>query len=165
MAAGNISASDSDRKFIEIAQNAAAEIARKQAENNFASQKGQVEGRLLDKGMEGGSIEQVVTALMGKSNQDALNNIALQQQGQTAEQMTSLPFQRAGVQLSANQMLLQKLLGTSQPVLQAGLQERLAQTTTTSTGDPFGTLAGLGMQVGTMFAPGGAFAAKPKVAP
>jgi len=132
MASGNISASDSDRQFIETAQNAAAEIARKNAENNFASQKRLVEEQLLSKGMEGGSIEAVTTALMGKSNQDALNNINLQQQGQAAEQMTSLPFQRAGVQLSANQLLLQKLLGAANPVMQQSLQERLAQGTTTS---------------------------------
>jgi hypothetical protein len=132
MASGNISASESDRQFIELAQNSAAEIARKNAENNFASQKRGVEEQLLSKGMEGSSIEAVQTALLGKSNQDALNNISLQQQGQAAEQMTSLPFQRAGVQLSANQLLLQKLLGAANPVMQQSLQERLAQRTTTT---------------------------------
>lgn len=145
MAAGNVSASDSDRQFIELAQNAAAEIARKNAENNFASQKRGVEEQLLSKGMEGSSIEAVQTALLGKSNQDALNNINLQQQGQAAEQMTSLPFQRAGVQLSANQALLQKLLGAANPVLQQSLQERLAQgTTTTKTKE---STVGMGMQL------------------
>jgi len=158
MAAGNISASDSDRQFIELAQNAAAEIARKNAENNFASQKRGVEEQLLSKGMEGGSVEAVQTALLGKSNQDALNNINLQQQGQAAEQMTSLPFQRAGVQLSANQLLLQKLLGAANPVMQQSLQERLAQgTTTTKTKEStVGTAMQLAARGAAAYATGGA---------
>lgn len=132
LAGGNVSASAADRQFIETANNAAAEIARKQAEANFLSQKRLVEEQGISKGMEGSTVEAVNTALLGKSNEDALNQIALQGQAQTAEQMTSLPFQRASVQLSANQLLLQKLVGAANPVLQQSLQERLAQGSTTT---------------------------------
>lgn len=154
LANGNMNATASDRQFIETANNAAAEIARKQAEANFASQKRLVEEQGLAKGLEGSSIEAVNNARLGKSNQDALNAIALQGQATTAEQMTSLPFQRANAQLSANQLLLQKLLGAANPIMQQSLQERLAQgsTTTKTKGSPLDAVMKLTGDVASSYA-------------
>lgn len=153
LAAGKLSPSEQDRQFIETTQQAAAEIARRSAERNFRSQKRLVEESLIGKGMESGSREAVVKALLGQEHLDSLDTIALQQQGQTAEQMTSLPFQRAGVQLSANQALLERLVGTANPVLQAGLQERLAQTkrTTKTSGGGWQTAMALGAQAAGVY--------------
>ena len=148
-----------------IAQSVLAshEIAERAARSQYEDISAQIENDLLERGIEGSSIEAVNQAILGRQMQRQLADVSSQGQQFGSQALLNLPFQRAGVQLSANQQLLQQLLGGAQTGIQAGLSERLAQGTTTQTTDPgLGNvfqehLTGAGQVLG-MFATGGATA-------
>ena len=106
---------------------------------------------MLDRGLEGSSIEAVNNALLGRQLQQTLDQSSMQQQITNAQQLQQQATNRAGIQLNANQLLLQRILGGSQGVAGMGLQERLAQGTSTSVtetpynwGSAVGQIAGIG---------------------
>lgn len=78
-----------------------------------------------------GSEETVQAILGGLGQQQQLTSSLLAQQQQGGQALMQLPFQRAQTQLSANQQLFNQIAGTANPLLQYGLQERVAQPTTT----------------------------------
>lgn len=133
LAAGRISATAEDRRLAEESAGAARGVAEIQARQNMEEAMRAVEAQLLERGLAGSSIEAVNQATAGRQYQQTLDQIALQNQGQMAESLMNLPFQRAGTQLTANQLLLQRLVGGASPIMQTNLQERLAQGTTTQT--------------------------------
>jgi hypothetical protein len=81
--------------------------------------------------------------------------------------LMTLPLQRAGLQIGANQALFQQLTGAANPVLSSLLQERLAQPTTTQTQSGMGLgqimqLGGLaGTALGGLGSLGGLFGGSP----
>ncbi|KPK44900.1 MAG: hypothetical protein AMJ65_01640 [Phycisphaerae bacterium SG8_4] len=136
IARGKLEASPEDRALIEQSVQASREIAERAAREQYADLASQVEAGALERGIEGSSIEAVNRAVMGRELQRQLADITARTQQQTSEQLLSLPFQRAGMQLSANQQLLNQLLGATSPVLQTRLQERLVQQKQTSEVQP-----------------------------
>ncbi|KPJ97105.1 MAG: hypothetical protein AMJ55_00370 [Gammaproteobacteria bacterium SG8_15] len=132
-----------DISLLEQATGASREIAERAAREQLEDIMRQVEAGALERGIEGSSIEAVTRAIGGREMARQLADINAQQQQQMAEGMLNLPFQRANVQLGANQALLQQLVGTTTPVLQTRLSERLSQPTSIATTTP-----GLGELVG-----------------
>ncbi len=167
LASGELSVSPQDADLVRQIASLTGDMQRNQAQQNYEAMAGSVEGQLLDRGMEDSSIEAVSQALLGRQLQQSLDQGAIQNQITSSQMLQQMPFQRAGLQLSANQALLQQVLGGAQAVGNMGLQERLAQMTTTqSTETPFdwgamiGTLGGqamgAAMKAGTGGAAGGA---------
>lgn len=95
--------------------------------------------------------------------QGGINQSILQAQQAGGEALMNLPFQRGAMQLQANQALFNQILGAGGPVLQAGLQERIAQPTTTQSQSGFGLdqVAQLGALVAAPFTGGASLAALP----
>lgn len=87
----------------------------------FAEQRRGLESSLISRGVEGGTVEAVDEALL-RGDQAATRS------GLVSQILLDQPLQRAQVQLSANQVLFQRLMGAANPALQASLAERLAQT-------------------------------------
>ena len=158
-----LSPTGADEGLIAQSVQASQEIAERAARSQYEDISAQVENDLLERGIEGSSIEAVNQAILGRQMQQQLADVSSQGQQFGSQALMNLPFQRAGVQLSANQQLLQQLLGGAGTGIQAGLSERLAQGTTTQTTDPgLGNmlqqqLTGAG-QIAGMFATGGATA-------
>lgn len=149
LAAGNIQAGPQDRRLVEQSANAAAEMARRNAERDFLTTSRQTEDQLVSRGVDSSTIDAVVQALQGRQYQHQLGQIGLQQQGQSAEMMASMPLQRAGIQLNANQAILQRILGGAQPTLNYDIQARLGNMTqqTTKPFDLVGMAQGVGQTV------------------
>lgn len=120
-----------DMQLIQQGIGSIADMANRQATRS--SQLGQA--RLGDQmgGMQGSSGESVQRAIMETQLQDQINNRLDQASAQGSQAAMQLPFQRAQMQMSANQQLFQQLAGASNPILQHNLQERMAQPTTTTT--------------------------------
>lgn len=160
LASGQLAgATDADRALVEQAIQASQEIAERAARSQYQEISQQVESGLLERGMEGSSIEAVNQAILGRQLQQQLADVSSRGQQFGSEALLNLPFQRAGVQLNANQQLLQQLLGTSGGVLQAGLQERLGQPSVTSSpgiGQVLGNFSAVAGQTAGMLATGGA---------
>ena len=125
IAGGDLSATAGDRKLIEESAGAAFDIAQRQAEDAYTFAKGQTEETLLQRGVDDSTIGAVTTALQGKQYQQTLADISSQQQGQVASGLMQMPFQRAEAQISANQAILQRILGGSGQVLNYDVQSRL----------------------------------------
>ena len=157
IAGGDLSATPEDRRLIEESAGAASDIARRQAEDAYTFARGQTEETLISRGVDDSTIGAVTEAIQGKQYQQQLADIASQQQGQVASGLMQMPFQRAEAQISANQAILQRILGGSGQVLNYDLQTRLGSTTQEETKpfDYMSTGAGLG-QIGATVATGGA---------
>lgn len=93
----------------------------------FAEQRRGLESTLISRGVEGGTIEAVDEALL-RGDQAATRS------GLVSQILLDQPIKRAQVQLGANQVLFQRLMGAANPALQASLSERLAQTNIQSRG-------------------------------
>jgi hypothetical protein len=117
--------------------NASIERARQMAQREMESYSGELGAQLSEqmaaRGMEGSSSEVVARGLMGKNMQNQLAQALLAAQQQGGEALMNLPFQRAQVQLNANQALFNRIVGGAQPVYGGLLQERLARSTSTTT--------------------------------
>lgn len=151
LANGNFQITPEDRAFIEqiaaLSQRAAGNTIRA----NAADTMGAIEGDLLSRGLEGSTIEAVDKAVGMRQMQQSLDQSAIEGQITTAQQLREQALSRAGLQLNANQLLLQRILGGAGQLGQLGLQERLAQVTTKQeTEKPFdwGGVAGMAGQVG-----------------
>ena len=101
---------EQDRASVQDAQSAAGDVARAQMEQALAEALQQVEGGLLDRGLEGSSIEAVTNALIGRDFNRQMATMLGQQRAEGAQQLVNMPFQRADVALNANQLLMQRLV-------------------------------------------------------
>lgn len=131
LASGNLQLTAEDQALMRQIQELSGKAARSSMVDNAAFQSAQLEDRLLSKGMGGASIEAVNEAMIGRQLTQDLDQSALQGQITSAQQLRQHSLDRAGVQLNANQLLLNQILGGAGGVAQMGLQERLTQATTT----------------------------------
>ena len=155
LARGDLRASSEDRRLLDESIGAGRDIAERGARRAYEDSTRMVEEDLLGRGLDQSTISAITQALQGRAFQDTMANVGSQAQEQMATGMLQLPFQRAQTQMSANQILLQKLLGGLDSTRTANLNERLNQPTTT-TQKPFdwGAVAGTAVQAGTqMVAP------------
>jgi hypothetical protein len=161
LASGNLTLSPQDRALIQQAQQATGDVARNQMAQNMQQATRQVEDTAIGRSMQGGTIEAMLQAMLGQQGQASLDQLAMQQQGQAAEGMLNMPFQRAQVQLGANQLLLNRLVqGTTPVVNYDAAMRQLNQTSTTESNQGFGqSMAGLGATLGGAWLSGPAGAA------
>jgi hypothetical protein len=162
LASGDMRATGDDRRFLGEAVGAGRDIAERQARSAYEDSTRMVEEDLAARGMDQSTIAAVVQALQGREYQRTLADVGSRAQEQTATGMLTLPMQRADAQLNANRLLLERLMGGAGTLSAHGLQERLAQLTTTGRerGGHAGNIAGLlargGMAVATKGASEGA---------
>ncbi len=150
---GGLGITQQDRDLAAESLGATGDITRRQLEDFIRGANLNLDEQLSSRGIQGSSIESVQRGVIGREGVRQFANIASQERGQQAQLLSQLPFQR-------NQALLQNL-GLGQFIGQFGLQERLAQGTTTGTGTAtesgfsFADLASLGQSAGSLGAGGG----------
>lgn len=146
------------RAYLAQIQELTGDVARSQMRAGLQEAQGQVEAGLLDRGLQGSSIEAVQQAIQGRDFTRQMNEFLMRTQAQTAEQMVNTGFANAQVRLNQNQQLLSTLLGGSQTLLARDLQERMAQgTSTTKTRtkkSAFGQMMQLGQLGASFLVPG-----------
>lgn len=150
LASGNLQLSPQDVALIQQINALSGQQARNEFQQNYETVRGRVEGGLLDRGLANSSIEAVSQALMGQQLQQSLDQGTLQGQITSAQQMRQQALDSAGIKLNANQLLLQQILGGAGQLASMGLNERLAQTKTTSKTGGIGAGLGAAAQLGGM---------------
>jgi len=138
LASGNVQISPEDRAFIEEISRLSQKAAANNIRSNAAETMGAVEANALERGIGSSTIEAVNKAVGMRQMQESLDQSAISGQITTAQQLREQALSRAGLQLNANQLLLQRILGGASQLSAQGLQERLTQATTTGvTEKPF----------------------------
>ncbi len=130
-----------DRTLVAEAQNATGDIAKRQLEDLLRTANLGLDESLSARGVQGSSIESAQRAGVARDASRQIADLIDRQRQESASALINLPFQRAGVQISANQALLQQL-GLGNVVANQGLQERLSQLTTTNTQTESGISSG-----------------------
>lgn len=120
----------SDQQLVENSINATSDVAKRALEDFVKQANLGLDESLSSRGLQGSSIEAVNRAVVNRDAERRLADILSQAQGQGANALLQIPFQRAGVQLNANQALFQQLLQSATGVGQHGLQERVADINT-----------------------------------
>lgn len=133
LASGQMSVTPQDEAFIRQISTLTGELQRDQARASYDEMSQAVEGQLLERGLEGSSVEAVNQALLGRQLQQSLDMGTLQREITSAQQLQQQAQNRAGLQLNANQLLLQRILNSAGAVGNMSLQERLSQGTVTQT--------------------------------
>jgi len=142
-----------DQALVQQSIERTRQMAQRELESYTGELGAQLSEQMAQRGIEGSSSEVVARGLMGKNMQNQLAQALLQAQQQGGEALMNLPFQRAGIQLNANQALFNRIIGAAQPVYGGMLQERLARSTsTTTTKTPWGPeqIAGLAKMGGAI---------------
>lgn len=133
LAGGDLSAlgpSGADRELIAKSIGATTDMARRSLQQLSAEGQARLGETLTGLGQQDSSQESVQRAILERDLLRNAQDLISQQQIQGSQALMNLPFQRAGVQLGANQALFQQLIGSAAPALQSLLQGRLSQTTT-----------------------------------
>jgi len=126
-----------DQQLVEQSIGASTDIAERELRRRLEEMMAQYGEQMSARGIQGSSIEAMGAGQIYSGGLDQLANIISQGQGQGATALMNLPMQRAQTQIGANQALFQRLVGGAQPVMQAGLTERLnTMTTQTKTQKP-----------------------------
>ena len=149
-----------DRALVGQVQEASGAVARQQMEQNMQQILRQTEDTAIGRGIEGSSMEAINNALIGQNFQQQLAQMAMQQQGQSAQQLMNLPFQRSQAANQQNLARFQMLTGAAAPMVNYdAMMRQLNQTTTEET--PSQAMQNLpaqfqiAKQVGGMFVGGG----------
>ena len=141
-----------DVRLVEESIGTTRDIAQRQAQQALSQLGAQTREQMAGRGIQGSSIEGLQNVLNQAFTQQQLMDMIQQSQLQGGQALMNLPFQRAGLQLSANQALFNRIVGASQPSLANLLQSRLAQTTRTEkhSGGQLGQFLQLGQSLGSM---------------
>jgi len=125
--------SGADQELIQQSIMRAAQMAQSQLgmQGNLLGAQGREQ--LSSRGVSGSSSEVLQTLLNQLGTQQGINQSILGAQQQGGEALMQLPFQRAQVQLSANQQLFSNILNAGGGALNVLSAERMAQPTTTNT--------------------------------
>lgn len=148
LAAGQMEINPYDRALVQQAQESTGQVAQQQMDQNMEQILRQLQDQAIGRGIENSSLEAVNNALVGQDYQRQMQQMMSQLQGQSAQALMNMPFQRAGVQLNANQALMQRLVGGAQPAL--GYDQGIRQMGMTSTREsPFDFGALMNTAIGT----------------
>lgn len=123
-----------DKALVEESFGATRDMATRALEDWMRESNLGLDETLSSRGIQGSSIEAVQRAVVNRDAGRQLASILDKSRGEGAQALMGLPFQRAGVQLNANQQLFQQLLGAGGNVANFGLQERLADIDTSGFG-------------------------------
>ena len=156
LAGGDLSVlgpSGQDQQLVSQSITRAAEMARRALQGQLQIGGANLDEELAARGIQGSSIEGFRRAGLEAGAFDQITNVTEGAAQRGGEALMNLPFQRAAVQLNANQQLFNRILGAGGLVSQQGLQERLAQGTQTQE-QPFSVGQGLqlGQQIGGLAA-------------
>ena len=143
--------SEADIRLISETLGRTRDITSRNLEDLSAEGQARLSEQLASRGIQGASIESVDRAILERDLQRRGADVLDRSRIEANQALLQLPFQRAQVQLGANQTLLQGLLGAANPLLQGLTQERMAQGTQETTAPAFGA--------GDLLALGGAAAA------
>ena len=124
----------SDRQLVETSFGATSDLATRALEDFIRESNLNLDEVLSSRGIQGSSIESVQRGLVGRDATRQLASILDRARGEGAQALMGLPFQRAGVQLNANQALFNQLLGAGGQAANFGLQERIADIDTSGYG-------------------------------
>jgi hypothetical protein len=127
-------------------------MVRSEFEQQLNAFMAQMDEEMARRGVQGSSIELARQGTIGENFMKYLERSLGQEQLQGSQALMNLPFQRAGVQLGANQQLVNQLIGMGNPTLQHGLNERINQGTTTQTQESKGFTPTELMQLGVTLA-------------
>jgi hypothetical protein len=143
--------SGQDQELVSQSITRAAEMARRALQGQLQLGGANLDEELAARGIQGSSIEGFRRAGLEAGAFNQILNVTEGAAQRGGEALLNLPFQRANVQLNANQALFNRILGAGGLVAQTGLQERLAQPTTET---PFSAAQGLqlGQQIGAVAA-------------
>lgn len=156
MAGGDLSVlgpSGQDQELVSQSITRAAEMARRALQGQLQVGGANLDEELAARGIQGSSIEGFRRAGLESGAFDQITNVVDQARQEGGQALMNLPFQRAAVQLNANQQLFNRILGAGGLVAQTGLSERLAQGTSEQE-TPFSVGQGLqlGQQLGSIAA-------------
>lgn len=156
LASGNLQISPEDEELMRRIQQLSGDSARNQMQQNLDFATGNLEDTLLSRNVGNASIEAVEQAMLGRQSLSDLNLSTIEGQKTEAEQLRQHTLDRGGLQLNANQLILNRILGGAGGVAEMGLNERINQTTTTETAETpfnFNSLAQTGMMAASMAFP------------
>lgn len=158
LAGGKLEINAQDRAMVQQAQDATGQLARSQMEQAMEDAMRQAEAQGLERGIEGSSLEAVNNALIGQDMQRQIGQLAMQQQAQGAQQLMNMPMQRAESTMNANQLLMNRLVQGAQVGLgyDQGIRQLNQTKITEAPSELPGQILGLGAQIGTAMATGGA---------
>lgn len=156
LAGGDLSAlgpSGMDQELVAQSITRAGEMARRALQGQLQVSGAGLDEELAARGLQDSSIEGFRRAGLEAGAFSQITNVVEQAQQQGGQALMNLPFQRAAVQLNANQALFNRIMGAGGLVAQTGMQERLAQPTQT-TETPFSVQQSLqlGQQLGSIAA-------------
>ena len=156
LAGGDLSAlgpSGLDQELVSQSITRAGEMARRALQGQLQVSGAGLEEELAARGIQGSSIEGFRRAGLEAGAFSQITNVVEQARQEGGQALMNLPFQRAAVQLNANQALFNRIMGAGGLVAQQGLQERLAQPTQVQK-TPFSMQQGLqlGQQLGSIAA-------------
>ena len=117
LAEGRVGVQQDDLDIVAGTIGAAGDIARRELEASLPILLDQTEAEAASRGLIGSSAAAANKAIVRAQGVRSLENLLSQQQQQAGGALLSLPFQRANVQLNANQLLFGQLLGTNQQIL------------------------------------------------
>lgn len=156
LAAGNLGITEADKRMIADSLGFTRDIVSR--DTAALAQEGQARlgENFAARGIQGSSFESVDRAILERDLQRQAANALDQSRIESNQALMALPFQRAGVQLGANQALFQNILGAANPLLNSYLSDRLARsrTTTTQEGGGLGQLVQLGGLIAAPFTGG-----------
>ena len=158
LAAGKLEINAQDRVMVQQAQDATGQLAMSQMEQGMEQAMRMAEAQGLDRGIEGSSLEAVNNALIGQDMQRQIAQLAMQQQAQGAQQLMNMPMQRAQSTMNANQILMNRLVQGAQVGLgyDQGIRQLNQTRTSEKPSDLPGQVLGMGAQIGSAIASGGA---------
>jgi len=129
-----------DRRLTEESFGLTNQMAERALEDFVREQNLGLDEQLSARGIQGSSIEAVNRGLVRRDAGRQLADILDQSRREETQSLMQLPFQRAGMQLNANQQLFNQIIGGAQQGLQFGLNERIADIDTTGTGEQTQTM-------------------------
>ena len=147
-----------DQRLVEQAFTSTSDIAKRSLEDFVRAGNLGLDETLSARGVQGSSIEGIERGMLNRDATRQLATMLDQARGQSAQALMQMPFQRAGVQLSANQQLFNQLLQGASGASQFGLQERIADIDTigkTKTPFSFGEALDIGQGIAKTAVPGG----------
>lgn len=139
---GQLGPSPADKALVEQSIGASSDIARRQLEQFLSELMPQISQGMASRGIGGSSMEMAQRAIGGREATRQFGDILSRAQGQGAEALMQLPFQRAQTQLGANQLLFQQLMGAVMPVTSTRLQQLKKKPKPKGAGDIIGQTLG-----------------------
>jgi hypothetical protein len=131
LAAGDFAPTPEDKQRIAEIMGLTTDIARRDIGALSEEAQARLGETFAARGMQGASFESVDRAILERDLARRGMDITDRARMEANQAMMTMPLQRAGLQIGANQALFQRLAGAANPLLSSALQGRLAQTTMT----------------------------------